>query len=130
MPEKIPCNALRELIPSALTAGCYVRTGFQQGTLTRQESLDAQIHICEQLAREEGRQISANHEYLFVDADAGARDPNRPGLSRLLELVRDGRAPFDRVYVSGPDRILRSPDPRDMYELCADLHAHGVKLCW
>jgi DNA invertase Pin-like site-specific DNA recombinase len=114
----------------APAAGCYVRTAFNVRTDEHLHALEEQMIRCAELANGDGRRISAHHDFFFVDAGFSAFSMDRPALTRLLDIIRRDQARFDRLYVVGPERLIRSPDLRQISMLIAELAEHGVEVRW
>lgn len=62
----------------------------------------------------------------FVDAGMSGMDDKRPELQRLLDLAKDGDAPFDVVVVHSFSRLMRDHFQLEFY--VRQLRRHGIRL--
>src|SRR3984893_4619751 len=83
-------------------------------------SLDAQTAKIRAMATVQGAELLD----VVVDGGESAKSMNRPGLQRILELVRDGKV--EAVIVAKLDRLTRSV--KDLCELLELFERRGVAL--
>src|SRR5258705_2837987 len=83
-------------------------------------SLDAKTAKIRAMATVQGAELLD----VVVDGGESAKSMNRPGLQRVLELVRDGRV--EAVIVAKLDRLTRSV--KDLCELLELFERKGVAL--
>jgi DNA invertase Pin-like site-specific DNA recombinase len=103
-------------------AACYAR--LSDAKLGRESSIEDQVRECREEARRDGNFIpDAN---LFDDIDVRGATESRPGLDRLMDLVRSGKATFKNLYIADTSRLARNsslaPKLRKFFK------AHGIRL--
>jgi DNA invertase Pin-like site-specific DNA recombinase len=90
--------------------------------------IDGQYVVNAQCAARDGRRIPDDPQYRFSDDETSGTTVSRPGLDRLLDVVRSGAAPFRWVYVKDKTRLGRWEDPRMCFWLEMELKRHGVEI--
>jgi DNA invertase Pin-like site-specific DNA recombinase len=90
-----------------LTAGCYARKSNDEvGKDPDTKSCARQVQRAREYARTKGWKFDDRHVY-EDDNVSGGEWVRRPGLNRLLDTLKDGRAPFQVLIVSEQSRIGR-----------------------
>ena len=107
-------------------AACYAR--LSDAKVGRESSIVDQVRECREDARRDGNYIpDAN---IFEDVDVRGATESRPGLDRLLDLVRSGKATFRELYIADTSRLARSssfaPKLRKFFK-AYDIRLHFVE---
>lgn len=84
-----------------LLAALYARVSLEEQA--EQFGLPSQLRSCEDYARQ--KQYTTSNEFVIVDPGYSGEDLDRPGMEKLLALVRARRV--DVVIVHHPDRLSR-----------------------
>jgi site-specific DNA recombinase len=74
--------------------------------LGRESSIPDQLRECRDAARRNGGYIPDSN--VFSDVDVRGITESRPGLDRLLDIVRSGKATFRDLYIADTSRLARS----------------------
>ena len=90
----------------------------------RESSIDSQVGECREGARRRRYEIPDRN--IFADPDVRGAVTNRPGLNKLLDLIRSGKATFSALFVADSSRLTRNtafaPRLRKFFEF------HRIKL--
>lgn len=109
-------------VPTGGIMAAYLRYSSKNQDET---SLDDQLRRCREIAAREGCTIPP--EFVFKDkAISGRSMSNRPGLQRLLGVVRQSPAAILGVIIFDTARLARNVE--ELLHLCKILKHHGVFL--
>ena len=104
-----------------MRCGIYTRVSTDEQAKSAYSSLERQREVCEsyiEIHREEGWRVAG----VYNDPGYSGKDLNRPGISELLEDIRQGK--LDIIISYKLDRITRSL--KDFYDLWGVLEVHKV----
>lgn len=90
--------------------------------------IDSQYHANRDQAALEGYEIPNDPRFRYSDDDTSGVLRCRAGFNRLLQVLRDGDAPFDRVYAKDRSRFGRFDDPRQHHYYEVLFKEYGVLL--
>ena len=97
---------------------CYGRKSVYSDT---SDSVDNQIRMCREYC---DSRLQVDSWTVFTDEDFSGANTSRPGLQRMLRLIKTGQA--DALIVYQLDRLSRSV--RDFSAIYAELEEHGVQF--
>lgn len=97
---------------------CYGRKSVYSDT---SDSVDNQARMCREYC---DTRLQVDSWTVFTDEDFSGSNTSRPGLQRMLRLIKTGQA--DALIVYQLDRLSRSV--RDFSAIYAELEEHGVQF--
>ena len=97
---------------------CYGRKSVYSDT---SDSVDNQTRMCREYC---DTRLQVDSWTVFTDEDFSGSNTSRPGLQRMLRLIKTGQA--DALIVYQLDRLSRSV--RDFSAIYAELEEHGVQF--
>lgn len=97
---------------------------FSNAELQRASSINQQVNACKDAVAKDGGYVP-DHD-IFEDPGVLGSEENRPGLNRLMDLVRTGRNDFSHLYIFDTSRLAR--DGEFAAKLRKFFKHHGITL--
>jgi len=93
-----------------------------------EESIDNQLTVARERAREEGFEIPDGAGFIFADVFVSGATTSRKQFDRLKKVIENGEAGFTRIYVRASDRFGRWSNPRMYDYFLVHFEQHGVEV--
>jgi DNA invertase Pin-like site-specific DNA recombinase len=110
------------LAPSPL----HLAASYERKSTVDAMGIEAQYIINAQCAARDGWRIPDDPAFRFGDDATSGTTTSRPGLDRLMDMVKSGAALFTRLYIKDKTRLGRWQDPRMHSWFEVELKKKGV----
>lgn len=110
------------------TAGAHYAASYSRSAIPNAAGIEEQHRANQRRAEEHGLVLPDDPKFRFTDDGVSGVAHRRRGFDRLLQTIKQGHAPFERIYVRDAARLGRWSDVRMHAYYEGLFQEHGVQL--